>query len=295
MSLVLRNNRLELQIDEPGQVYKMSRFDYTGKISQVILDSSYSFCSQEILNGFDKEKSGRGLYNEFGISDPVGFDDCKPGEQFLKIGVGLLTRPDDKPYDFMRLYEISPCRNDFIAEESWVKFSANPLNCRGYEVKYTKLIKLNNNSFTIQYEIQNTGSKIINTSEYCHNFIAINRSFLDENYTLKFPFKIDRSAMDEIVNPEDVIAFKDKRMIFRNNVTEEFFFSHLEYENGLLGMWEITNDKHGVGVRETTDFVPSKINIWGWKHVVSPELFCKISIEPGQTMTWQRKFEFYYL
>jgi hypothetical protein len=294
MSIVLTNNRLELELDEPGQIYTMTRFDYIGKIKQAVLDKKYSFGSQEITKGYSQEKNGQGFYNEFGISDPIGYDDCELGGQFPKIGVGLLTKPDDKSYDFMRQYEILPFKTDFILGDYWIKFISSPMNCRGYEVKYTKLIKLNENSFSIYYELQNTGFKSISTSEYCHNFIAINNSSIDGNYVLKFPFKIDRSVMDEFVNPGDAIQFKDKRMIFKNTLEEEFFFSHLEYDNGLKGMWEITNDKHGVGVRETTDFVPFKINIWGWKHVISPELFYKIVIDPGQKITWQRKFEFFY-
>jgi hypothetical protein len=36
----------------------------------------------------------------------LGFDEAKPGGTFIKIGVGVLRRPDDRPYDPYRLYEI---------------------------------------------------------------------------------------------------------------------------------------------------------------------------------------------
>src|ERR1700677_1473321 len=36
----------------------------------------------------------------------VGFDEAKPGGTFLKIGVGLLRKPDDAHYTAYRLYEI---------------------------------------------------------------------------------------------------------------------------------------------------------------------------------------------
>jgi hypothetical protein len=295
MTIVLKNKRLRIDIDEPGENYKFARFDHTGNIVQVILDDKHSFCANEIINGFNKDKNGQGFYNEFGISDPVGYDDCPVGGQFPKIGVGLLLKPDEKPYYFLTDYEILPFKVNIIKDDEWVEFTSNPNNSRGYEVRYKKLIKLAENSFTIHYELQNTGSKPFNTSEYCHNFVAINNSHVDENYTLKFPFKLDKSVTEEYVNEENAIVFKDKRMKFEATPEQPFFFSHLEYDKELKGIWEITNDKYGVGVKETTDFVPCKINVWGWKHVISPELFYKVTLNPGQQISWQRKYEFYYL
>jgi hypothetical protein len=37
----------------------------------------------------------------------LGFDDAKPGGTFIKIGVGVLRRPDDRPYDPYRLYPLA--------------------------------------------------------------------------------------------------------------------------------------------------------------------------------------------
>lgn len=295
MAFFVKNNRLKIEIDEPDQNYKLSRFDHTGKIIQVILDDKHTFCTRETIQSFNTEKNGQGFYNEFGIDDPVGYDDCPVGGQFPKIGVGLLLKPDENPYDFFKVYNILPFKTEIICRDEWIEFISSPMNTRGYEVKFTKLIKLTENNFTIQYELQNTGKKSINTSEYCHNFIAINNSLIDDNYTLKFPFKLDKSAIEEFVNNENAVIFKDQKMIFEKTPKQQFFFSHLEYDKDLKGMWEISNYKYGVGVRETTDFVPEKINVWGWQHVISPELFYKVSLNPGQKKIWQRKYEFYYL
>ncbi len=45
-----------------------------------------------------------GPVDEFG---QVGYDDAKAGGTFLKIGVGILTKPDDKAYNSFRLYPIT--------------------------------------------------------------------------------------------------------------------------------------------------------------------------------------------
>ena len=36
----------------------------------------------------------------------LGYDEAKAGGTFLKIGVGILRKPDDSPYSHYRLYEI---------------------------------------------------------------------------------------------------------------------------------------------------------------------------------------------
>src|SRR5262245_30517083 len=36
----------------------------------------------------------------------LGFDEAKPGGTFIKIGVGVLRKPDDAKYEMFRLYEL---------------------------------------------------------------------------------------------------------------------------------------------------------------------------------------------
>ncbi len=36
----------------------------------------------------------------------LGYNEAKPGEMFVKIGVGVLRKPDNSPYQFSKLYDI---------------------------------------------------------------------------------------------------------------------------------------------------------------------------------------------
>lgn len=47
--LYLENNRLKVSIQEPSEMYEGSRFDWTGFISQIVLDERVSFCVPEQL------------------------------------------------------------------------------------------------------------------------------------------------------------------------------------------------------------------------------------------------------
>ena len=42
-------------------------------------------------------------------------------------------------------------------------------------------------------------------------------------------------------------------------------------------------------------FKTSKVNLWGWKHVISPELFHSIHLKPTQIEEWTRTYHFFTL
>lgn len=296
MAIVLENSILQLTIEDPGKVYESSRFDWTGNISQILLDNKFSFCTREKSGDFDPRQHGQGIYNEFGISKPVGYDDCAVGGKFPKIGVGLLTRKSNDAYEFNTAYDVDPFDIQMERGEEWVKFISFPKDCRGYSVKLNKKVELSGNSFSIEYELENTGKRKIQTNEYCHNFVAMNKTDIDERYALSIPCKImDPSWMAETVNPENAVMLSANSLKFRSTPDKDFFFSPLAEFQSVNGEWQITHDGMGIGMKESTDFVPDMMNVWGCKHVLSPELFIKIDMDPGQKLKWRRTYEFFYL
>jgi len=111
---VLENDRLKVDIAAPGEVYSGSRFDWTGFITQITLDHAVTFCVPERLEK-GVGTGGVGLSNEFGIDQPLGYDEVKVGQQFPKIGVGLLTKASESDYDFFTIMTLLPlCFRCFI-------------------------------------------------------------------------------------------------------------------------------------------------------------------------------------
>ena len=101
--------------------------------------------------------------------------------------------------------------------------------------------------------------------------------------------------MAEAVNPGNAVILNTYSLNFNFAPERDFFYSPLTEFQSRNGEWEITNDSAGVGMKETTDFIPEMMNVWGSKHVISPELFIKIDLEPGQELKWQRRYSFFYL
>ena len=294
MPIQLRNTSLSLDINEPGEFYRGARFDWTGQIIQITYKDKYTFCTTETKDTKIVDKRGRGLYNEFGIDKPVGYDECPVGGQFPKIGVGLLTKESEAPYDFFHDYKISPHPFSYKVEENKAEFCcATGSDIDDYAFKLQKTIELQDESFTIYYRLNNLGKKTISTNEYVHNFLAISGREINEDYELSFPFKIERDRINKIVNPDGVVDIKDNSLTWNSTPNGEFFFDSLNTLYSGIGNWKLIHKREKVGIEEITNFNISKINLWGSPHVVSPEIFFTVNAAPGEQLFWSRTYKIF--
>jgi hypothetical protein len=289
MAHILKSNSLKVAIDLPLENYKGSRFDWSGKISSIRF-KDLPLTTIEDTGSKDVNFLGKGLYNEFGITNPVGYNETPKGGWFHKIGVGLLKK-EHKQYLFHRKHVIKPAHFDITYEDRKIIIICKSELINGYSYILKKEITVSENSFTINYSLHNTGEKKIITDEYVHNFMAINNALIGEDYTLKFPFQINSSLFDETVNSENKVEIGLDNVTFNKTPKKQFFFSNLTGGKELQAEWILTNLKANVGIKEFGSFKTDKINLWGWKHVISPELFFKISVDPKETVEWSRKFD----
>ena len=289
MAHILKSNSLKVAIDLPLENYKGSRFDWSGKISSIRF-KDLPLTTIEDAGSKDVNFLGKGLYNEFGITNPVGYNETPKGGWFHKIGVGLLKK-EHKQYLFHRKHVIRPAHFDITYEDRKIIIICKSELVNGYSYILKKEISISENSFTINYFLHNTGEKKIITDEYVHNFMAINNALIGEDYTLNFPFPINSSLFDETVNSENKVEIGLDNVTFNKTPEKQFFFSNLTGGKELQAEWILTNLKANVGIKEFGSFKTDKINLWGWKHVISPELFFKISIDPKETVEWSRKFD----
>ena len=292
MAHILKSNSLKVAIDLPLENYKGSRFDWSGKISSIRF-KDLPLTTIEDAGSKDVNFLGKGLYNEFGITNPVGYNETPKGGWFHKIGVGLLKK-EHKQYLFHRKHVIRPAHFDITYEDRKIIIICKSELVNGYSYILKKEISISENSFTINYFLHNTGEKKIITDEYVHNFMAINNALIGKDYTLKFPFQIDSTLFDETVNSENKVEIGSDNITFHETPKKQFFFSNLTGGKELQAEWMLTNLKTGVGIKEIGNFKTDKINLWGWKHVISPELFFKISVDPKKTIEWSRAFNCFF-
>ena len=289
MAHILKNNHLELHIDAPTENYSCTRFDWTGKISQLKFQN-IPLTTIENTDLINTACFGKGFYNEFGIDTPLGFHETAIGGWFHKIGIGLLKKENEQ-YLFHKKYAVKPAKFSVSTEANAVIIHCTSEAVNGYSYKLTKEIKLYSSSFTVKYTLHNTGEKEIVTDEYVHNFMATDNALKGKEYALEFPFKLEPPLFDETVNTEQKVTIGSNRITFEETPKEQFFFSNLSGGKLENAAWTLLNSNTKIGIQETGNFQTNKMNVWGWGHVISPELFFKINIKAGKALEWTRTFE----
>jgi hypothetical protein len=157
----------------------------------------------------------------------------------------------------------------------------------GYAVMYIKTIRVMDTELIIDYSIENIGDKIIQTTEYCHNFVTINNALIGPDYNLEFSFPIE---LDVKVGSFIV----DHNTINWERPVEDIFYLKLKNVPKVQNQFsELVYKPSGVGFRETSKFELEKVAVWGMPHVVSPESFVKINIDRSEKQTWQRVYNFF--
>ena len=282
----IKNERLEVNFTISGKEYNGTRFDRMGMIKEVLLDNKDTFHARESL--VDGQGSdGQGFYNEFGIEEPIGYDEIGVGEQFLKIGVGALIKFSHDKYDFFQDYDVELFSYDVKAKEDTITFISESELINGYAVRYVKTISINHNEMLIEYALTNTGQKDIDTTEYCHNFVAINNRPIGPEYELKFSYPLE---VDVEVGEFEV---DENKFILSKSVNEMFYCKLKNFNRDRNQHFELLHKPSKVGFKETSCFNLERVAIWGMPHVISPESFIKIMLKPGEKQTWSRVYTFY--
>jgi hypothetical protein len=279
----LSNRRINVEVARPGEIYQGSRFDWSGWITKVTLDGEHTFTSAEsLISG--EGTGGFGLCNEFSMNLPIGYHDCLPGETFLKLGVGLLTRPDEAEYNFFRNYSVNPFPIEITQTKNSITFELDSQACRGYEARLKKTISIEENMLRIDYQLINVGSKSLESDEYNHNFVNINGSTLGPAYRLQLPFQVSSSLPKIFKLSGDILHWLSE--------PHEAFYFREDCPELSNPSWVLTHEPSGVAIKESVNMPLVRFALWGRSHVVSPELFIKIKVDPGQTIEWRREYCF---
>jgi len=293
VALILKNERLELHLEEPLSVYDFSRFDWTGKIS-FLRFHDFIISSSEKTRDQDDKIHGRGFVNEFGIDTALGFEEAEIGAYFHKIGVGALKKLD-ADYYMAKAYELRPAEFSLKQERNCIKVNCVSESIKDYAYRLQKEIELLKDGFEIRYCLENRGSQIIQTDEYNHNFLRLGQTPLGPKYQLSFNFPLDLSKCLEVENPQQAILEQGNALIFRDTPPGTYFFSFLNAGQKVPAYWSLVNHQLGIGISEEGDFNASKVNVWGTRDVISPELFVPIEIAAGESQSWRRRYRIFHL
>jgi hypothetical protein len=226
----------------------------------------------------------------------LGYDDAKPGGAFIKIGVGVLRKPDERDYSPYHLYEIvDPGKRSVRTTPTSVTFTHELLDAAtGYGYTYTKTLRLTPGKpeLVIEHSLRNTGKKTIETSVYDHNFFVPDRQPPGPGTAITLPFKIQTAQP-----PEDGLAeIRGKQIVYLKRLEGEqrvtaaitgFGATAKDYDV------RVENAKAGIGFRVTGNRPVASMYLWSIRSVVSLEPYIDMSIQPGKEFTWKYSYEYF--
>ena len=296
----ISNSRVRAKLylpDAKNGYYRGTRFDWSGVIASLECDGHSYF-------GKWFEKYDPKLHDA--ISGPVeefftngaglGYDEAKPGESFVKIGVGVLRKPDEPRYSSFNSYEIlnSGTRN-LKKGKDWIEFTHELKDSTGYAYTYRKTLRLPKDKaeLVLEHSLKNTGKKAIATHVYNHNFFMLDDQPSGPDFVVKFPFDLRATA-----DLKGLAEVRGKELVYLQELPKgQSVFTNLEGHGTTAQDYDIRveNRKTGAGVRQTGDRPLSKVVFWSIRSNVSPEPYIEMKVEPGKEETWRIRYEFYKL
>lgn len=265
----------------PGKdaYYRGTRFDYSG------IFSSLEFLGTEMAGQWFEHydpfmhDAVKGPAEEY---TPVGYDGCAPGEGFLKIGVGVLRRPDSAPYDRFRLYEI-------IDQGTWEIETApgsvtfrHTLDHAPWHYIYTKVCTFGEDRLSITHTLQNLGAPL-SGEVYNHNFFTLGRLETTPDREIDFAFRPTgcwRAVYDSVGLTGSGIRFN--RALAGG---ESVYMGDLHASDSDVTPYDIRlrERSNGREVHILSDAAISHIVFWSNHRIACIEPYTPFSIKNGET------------
>lgn len=276
--------------------YQGTRFDWAGAFKHLDY-KGHSFIEPWFENYDPKMHDAiSGPAEEFVA---LGYDDAKPGDTFIKIGVGVLRKPDDKPYAFGRYYDIVNPGKWIVKDHQSagaVDFThelTDPATGYGYIYRKTVRLTKGKSEMVLEHSLRNTGQHPIETSTYNHNFFIIDKQSTGPTVNVQFPFEVKGEGKGF----GSTILTQGNRLVYSRELEKK----EQVYSTGLQGFGStatdydirIENQKTGAGVHITGDKPLQKLVYWACATTSCPEPYIQLTAAPGQEINWKITYTFY--
>jgi hypothetical protein len=301
---VLDNGSLHAEIYLPNAAngfYRGTRFDWSGVVGKLTYGGhnyygpwfddtdpkvgDWVYRDAKIVAGPCSAMTGPA--EEFTV---MGFDEAPAGGTFVKIGVGVLRKPDDAKYDHYRVYEIVQGAEWKIKTTGTsIEFEQQVLDkTSGLGYDYRKTIRLMPGApqMAIEHSLQNTGTKDIQTRVYDHNFLVLDHQTTGPDFTIQVPFEI-KPARPVDATVGNTVGGKIS-YIRPLEGGERFSVSMAGFSPNVSDYdFTIANSKVNAQVRVVGDQPLTSDSLFSTRSVVAVEPYINISVATGQQMQWK--------
>ncbi|MBS3734323.1 MAG: hypothetical protein KGY99_05290 [Phycisphaerae bacterium] len=268
--------------------YRGVRFDWSGHVARAMWKGhTYFGAFRKADKPQHHDANAVGPAGEFGMGTPLGYEEATSGETFLKIGVGQLRKAADERYRFNKGYElVRPGAWTTEQDDGQITFRQAMRGDRGWAYAYTKRIALLDDQpgFSITYTLENTGSKVIDTTHYCHNFTIIDGVPIGPGYRVALPFEIAAEIKS------DTVQVAGNTIVFRKPLHGSFFAQLTNFDDPADSGARIINERTGAGIEIQGDFTPVKYYLYAQSTAFCPEPYVAVKLAPGASKTWRTTY-----
>ena len=298
--------------DAKDGYYRSTRFDWSGVVGCVSLNGHTFF--GEWFAQYDplKNDSITGPVEEFRADDgpmgdnaplpdnlpikagAIGYNEAKPGETFLKPGVGMLRKLDDSPYQFGRAYPIVDTGVWTVkAGKRSVRFRQVLRGPEGYAYVYEKKLTLDKNEpvITLQHTLKNTGKKVIETYVYDHDFFMLDGQPTGPGMVVHFKF--EPKPQSEIGTAAKI---EGKDLVYVDTLApRKGVAGYLKgYSNDIRDYdFKVEDTRSKVAVEQTSDHSLARLYFWSTPKTICPEGYIYLNVHPGETSRWTLRYRFF--
>jgi len=290
-SLTISNDEVEMKIylpDAENGLYRATRFDWSGVIGSVKYKEHEYF-------GYWKDTHDPLFHEDLPgpvegyIKPGLGYDEAEAGGKYVRIGVGVIEKPEEEEYSFRNFYKLLDHGKWSVEHGAdWISFRHELSSDIGYSYIYEKLIKLKSDGFILQHKLQNTGEKVIETDQFNHNFFMIDGEPSGSAFSISLPYPI--STEDD---PQGFVEIRENEIHFIRDleVDDSFFLSLFGYGEEVADhQVTVQNHNSGAGVTYSIDKPLHRMAFWACHTTLCPENFIWLRVEPGNQEEWTSEY-----
>lgn len=298
---VLTDGRLTLTVllpDSQTGFYRGTRFDWSGVVEKAEINGHTLFGYWKATHDPTNHDDVPGTAEEFGtatspVAGPLGYREAKPGETFLKVGVGELEKIDEPRYRFTQRYKIvKPGSWAVKTERDAVEFRQEITHPAGYGYRYVKRISFLTDAdapgFRIARTLTNTGTKRLETDHYAHHFMTVDGDAIGPNYRIRFGYPAVVRGEDRL---GDLAAIRDGVLVFRKPLDNASVFAELAGAPAEQNRITVEHAPTGVSLRIIGDRPLTKCNVWSVRTTICPEPYVELKLDPGQAVSWSTTYQ----
>jgi hypothetical protein len=218
---------------------------------------------------------------------PPGYLEAKAGEGFVKIGVGVLQKQDDRYSLFQQPQIIERAHTQVIWKADAAEFHQTCSGTNGYAYELSAKVAVRSDHVKVDWTLLNTGKKPFTTRQYTHNFFRFDNYNVGPDYTLGFPYDFQAEGLQ----PEQEQIGREIRFVKQ---VPQWVNLVVPYPKDYTGAntCVVRQETSGASVLCTTSLPGLRTAVHARPGYVSPEQFIELTVNPGKEVKWSRGYRF---